>query len=128
MLGRDSCRFEDLSTRQRRALPTAEVRTIIRKDHLSGAVGGMGFGLLGGFALGVGLVLLAHPTESDEQMGYGFLAITTTALGAVGGLVIGGVQGTTTEYWLAAPQDSELSDPLTVPAAPTVPGLPGQHR
>ncbi len=105
-LGKDSCSFLDKDMNRRVVLPLREIRTVTRTDHLSSAVGGLGLGLLSGFALGGGIALLSHPSGADERMGSGLLWLSTTALGALGGLVIGAIQGTTVVYRFPPSQDS----------------------
>ncbi len=109
-LEKDSCSFLDKDAHSRVVLPIERIRTVSRTDHLSSAVGGLGLGLLSGLAVGGGIALLSHPSGADERMGYGLLAITTTALGAVGGLVIGAIRGSTIEYRPAKEDTSTSSD------------------
>ena len=108
-LTKDSCSFLDNGGDRRVVLPLKEIGAITRTDHLSSAVGGMGLGLLSGVTLGSGVALLAHPSGSDERMGYGLLWMATTAVGTVTGLVVGAIVGTTIEYRFAAPVDSSAA-------------------
>jgi hypothetical protein len=102
---RDSCTFFDRDRMQPGALSLGNVRSVKRVDHVGGAMGGLGFGLLGGLAVG-GALALSGPSGGDRGMGTGYAALSAVTLGSVVGLVVGGIRGTTIEYEFLGTNDS----------------------
>jgi hypothetical protein len=96
LLSRDSCLFTNDSRRD--YLPTADVLSIRRVDHFSGALGGFGLGIVSGLVLGYGTGKLAQASTGDSMSG--LVGIIPMVLAPVIGLVVGAVIGTTTDYQL----------------------------
>jgi|PlaIllAssembly_1097288.scaffolds.fasta_scaffold296875_1 hypothetical protein len=96
LLTRDSCLFTGDSGRG--YVPTAEVLSIRRVDHFSGAIGGFGLGLVGGLVVGYAVAKVAQAESGDSMSG--MVGIVPMVLAPIIGLGVGAAIGTKTEYQL----------------------------
>ena len=106
----DSTRFVDCKLEETVQIPTRSIETIRISHHGGGAMEGLLFGGLGGGALGFGLGV-GPGNHGDEGMGKGLLLISGLAVGTVGGLVIGAIEGHV--YTFVLPRDT-VADSLRV--------------
>lgn len=106
----DSTGFVDYSIEEPVQVPTRSIESIRISHHGGGAMEGLLFGGLGGGALGFGLGV-GLGNHGDEGMGKGLLLISGLAVGTVGGLVIGAIEGHV--YTFVLPRDT-VADSLRV--------------
>jgi hypothetical protein len=72
---------------------TSEIQYIEFRDQVSGAVGGLLFGLLGGLVIGLsGIALLMDDNEGHSNLGPAVAIIYGPTIGSVLGLLIGGIR------------------------------------
>lgn len=83
-LGDDSCTWIDPNTSLSRVVRTNDVQTVVKRNHLLGALDGFGIGLLGGSSVG-------GVTIQGEFAAIGVLGIAF--IGAVVGTVYGALAG-----------------------------------
>lgn len=91
----DSTSWRDPTTNSYKTKSNSELKRIVISDHAKGAVEGLGFGILSGFAGGF---VLGYAASSEHAYfgRAGSATVTGTALGALGGflgLIVGSASG-----------------------------------
>ncbi|MFN0158917.1 MAG: hypothetical protein ACKVRP_12705 [Bacteroidota bacterium] len=109
-ISNDSASWLDASTSERSKVATPQIKRIVIKNHLVGALEGMGFGFLVGGTAGV--ILGSSGPESNALGREGMIAIGLVFVGGAGvvvGLIPGVIIGHSYEYeYLTTEQSDSL--------------------
>jgi hypothetical protein len=108
---KDSTVFAEIDSGLRHSIPTHALVKIQRKDYGAGAFTGGLVGSLAGLAVGVGILIFQTDASADSRMGLGFATLGMMGGGALFGVALGAVEGSTQEFQFQPPASRRQSSP-----------------